>query len=144
MKKIISLFILTALIMLTIGCAKDHNPIVIPKDAAEMEVTFSWDGIEACTHESPEIRVDRIPDGTVQLQAMLKDISLPAYNHGGGSVKHDGSGIIPAGALTIGYNGPCPPQGERHKYEFWVMAKNGQGAIIGFGKSRQSFPPKNS
>lgn len=142
MKKIIPLFILTALILLTIGCAKDHNAIVIPKDAAEMPVTFAWDGIESCTHESPEIRVDRIPDGTVELQVMLKDLSLPAYNQGGGRVKHDGSGIIPAGALTIGYNGPCPPPGERHKYEFWVMAKNEQGVIIGFGKSRQSFPPK--
>jgi phosphatidylethanolamine-binding protein (PEBP) family uncharacterized protein len=142
MKKIISLLILTASIMLTIGCAKNHNTIVIPKDAAEMEVAFSWDGIKACTHESPEIRVARIPDGTVELQVMLKDISLPAYNHGGGSVKHDGSGIIPAGALTIGYNGPCPPPGERHKYDFWVMARNGEGVIIGFGKSRQYFPPK--
>jgi phosphatidylethanolamine-binding protein (PEBP) family uncharacterized protein len=142
MKKIILLLNLSALIMLVIGCAKDPNPIVIPDDAAEMKVSFSWDGIKACTHDSPEIRVSRIPDGTVTLQALLKDINVPTYNHGGGSVKNDGSGIIPPSALTIGYNGPCPPVRERHKYEFSVMAKDAQGNIIGFGKSRQLFPPK--
>jgi len=142
MKKSNRVFIIAALILLIIACAKDQNQIVIPKDATEMEVEFSWDGIKACTHESPEIKVTHIPDGTVELQARLKDIDLPAYNHGGGVVKHDGSGIIPAGALTIGYNGPCSPPGSRHKYEFSVMAKNAEGAIIGFGKSRQSFPPK--
>ena len=83
-----------------------------------------------------------IPDGTVELQVRLKDIDLPEYNNGGGSVKSDGSGIIPTGALTLGYNGPCPPPGSRHKYEFSVMAKNAEGVIIGFGKSRQLFPPK--
>ena len=142
MKKRDPIFIIAILLMLSMGCAKDHNQIVIPKDAIEMEVTFSWDGVDACTHESPEIRVARIPDGTMELQVQLKDINLPAYNHGGGSVKHDGSGIIPAGALNIGYNGPCPPAGSRHKYEFSVLAKNAEGGIIGFGKSRQSFPPK--
>lgn len=143
MKKSNPIFIIiTALILLAIGCAKNQNQIVIPKDADEMDVAFSWEGIKACIHESPEIRVAQIPDGTVELQVRLKDIDLPAYNHGGGSVKHDGSGIIPAGALTIGYNGPCPPPGSRHKYEFSVIAKNAEGVIIGFGKSRQPFPPK--
>jgi phosphatidylethanolamine-binding protein (PEBP) family uncharacterized protein len=107
-----------------------------------MTVEFSWAGIKACTHESPEIRVAQIPDGTVELQVQLTDLDLPAYNNGGGRVAHDGSGIIPAGALTIGYNGPCPPPGSRHKYEFSVMAKDAAGLIIGFGKARQSFPPK--
>jgi phosphatidylethanolamine-binding protein (PEBP) family uncharacterized protein len=139
MKKSVLIFIIVVLVM---GCAKDSNLIVIPKDAAEMDVEFSWNGIQACSHESPEIRVSRIPDGTEELQVQLKDRTQPAYRHGGGIVKHDGSGIIPAGALKIGYNGPCPPPGERHKYEFSVMAKNAEGVIIGFGKSRQSFPSK--
>lgn len=142
MQKVLSISIVAAMLMLCIGCSGGRNQIVIPKDAAEMQVEFSWGGIKACTHESPEIRVTRIPDGTVELQVRLVDINLPAYNHGGGSVKPDGSGIIPVGALNVGYNGPCPPVGERHKYEFSVMAKNAEGVIIGFGKSRQSFPPK--
>ena len=142
MKNDLPIFIMTALVLLTVGCAKNPNRIVIPKNAVELEVDFSWKGVRACTHESPEIRVTRIPDGTAELQVRLADLNLPAYNNGGGSVEYDGSGIIPAGALKVGYNGPCTPPGSRHKYEFSVIARNANGEIIGFGKSRQPFPPK--
>jgi hypothetical protein len=141
MKKWYPVVIFTAILILTAGCAKNPNRIKIPKDAAKMDVDFSWAGIQACSHESPEIRVSNVPEGAEELRVKLQDISLPAWNQGGGTVKHDGSGIIPAGALKVGYNGPCPPSG-RHKYEFSVMAVNADGVIIGFGKARQSFPPK--
>jgi phosphatidylethanolamine-binding protein (PEBP) family uncharacterized protein len=131
-----------ALITMAIGCAKNQNKIEIPKDAAKMEVIFSWEGISACAHESPEIQISGIPEGTVELRAKLNNISEPAWNQGGGSVKNDGSGIIPAGALQTGFNGPCPPPKTRQNYEFAVMAVDAQGVIIGFGKSRQKFPPK--
>jgi phosphatidylethanolamine-binding protein (PEBP) family uncharacterized protein len=142
MKKWYPLVLLTAALLFTGGCAKDQNRIKIPKDAAKMDVDFSWEGISACSHESPEIRVSNIPEGTEELRVRLKDIDMPAWNQGGGKVKHDGSGLIPAGALKLGYNGPCPPPGKRHTYEFSVMAMDADGAIIGFGKARQSFPPK--
>jgi len=142
MKTWYSIAILTVLLILPAGCVSNPDQIKIPKDAAEMTVEFSWEGIDACTHDSPEIRVTPIPEGTAELQVRLKDISMPAWNHGGGKVEHDGSGVIPAGALTLGYNGPCPPPDQRHKYEFSVMAVDADGAIIGFGKARQSFPPR--
>ena len=141
MKKITPLAILTAAIILIAGCANNPDKIKIPRDAAEMTVEFSWEGIAACTHDSPELRVSAVPDATADLRVRLKDISLPEWNHGGGQVKHDGSGVIPAGALKLGYNGPCQPSG-RHKYEFSVMAVDADGVIVGFGKARQSFPPK--
>ncbi len=141
MKKWYPLCTLAALLILTAGCANSPDQIKIPGDAAEMTVEFSWEGIEACTHDSPEIRVSPVPEGTADLRVKLKDISLPAWNHGGGKVRHDGSGVIPAGALKLGYNGPCPTSG-RHEYEFSVMAVDADGAIIGFGKARQPFPPK--
>ena len=140
MKKWVPILILAAVLSFTVGCAQNHNQIKIPKDAAKMAVDFSWEGIQACSHESPEIRVSNVPEGTEELRVKLNDITLPQWNQGGGKVKHDGSGIIPAGALKIGYNGPCPPSG-RHQYEFSVMAVNAEGAIIGFGKVRQPFPP---
>ena len=136
------ILILAALLMPIVGCTASQQSIKIPSEAVKMEVTFSWDGIEACAHESPEIRVAAIPEGAVKLNISLKDISLPARNHGGGSVPHDGSGVIPAGSLKIGYNGPCPPLGKRHTYEFSVMAVDAEETIIGFGKARQGFPPK--
>ncbi|BBO69058.1 hypothetical protein DSCA_29880 [Desulfosarcina alkanivorans] len=142
MKKQSSLVVLAALLVMAAGCAGNTpDRIIIPKDAATMDVAFSWEGIQACTHVSPEIRVSDIPEGTTTFRVALKDISEPARNHGGGEVAHDGSGLIPAGALAIGYNGPCPPN-ERHKYEFSIMAMDAGGVIIGFGKARQSFPPK--
>jgi phosphatidylethanolamine-binding protein (PEBP) family uncharacterized protein len=142
MKKTTVLVLLAAAVVLFDGCASHPDPNEIPKDAAEMTVDFSWQGIGACTHDSPEIRVSSIPEGTAELRVRLKNISEPAWNQGGGRVQHDGSGVIPAGALKLGYNGPCPPPGQRHKYEFSVMAVDAAGAIIGFGKARQSFPPK--
>ncbi len=141
MKKGYSTVLLTVLFILAVGCANHPDKIKIPKDAVEMDVDFSWAGIQACSHESPEIRVANIPDGTTELRIRLKDINLPAWNHGGGWVTNDDSGLIPAGALNIGYNGPCQPDG-RHKYEFSVMAVNAEGVIIGFGKALKPFPPK--
>jgi phosphatidylethanolamine-binding protein (PEBP) family uncharacterized protein len=132
----------TGFLFLATACAGNPDRIKIPNDAITMEVAFSWEGIRACEHDSPEIKVSNVPEGTTELRVQLKDLSLPVWNHGGGNVAYDGSGLIPAGALTLGYNGPCPPN-ERHKYEFSVMAVNADGKIIGFGKARQSFPPKN-
>jgi len=145
MKNFFFLFTLTLVLSLSLGCTKNHNreePIVIPKDAAKMEVAFSWQGVEPCTHVSPDIRVSGIPAGTKRLLVKLKNVSDPAWNQGGGDIENDGSGVIPANALDIGYNGPCPPPGQRQKFEFRVMAVDAEGGIIGFGKARESYPPK--
>jgi hypothetical protein len=145
MKKGSPLFPLALALLLCFGCAKNHSreaPIVIPKEAAKMDVAFSWEGVAPCTHASPEIRVSGIPADTRRLLVKLKNISDPDWNQGGGEIEHDGSGVIPANALDIGYNGPCPPPGQRQKYEFRVMAVDAEGTIIGFGKARESYPPK--
>ncbi|MFO7715561.1 hypothetical protein [Desulfosarcina sp.] len=142
MKKLTPMVMLAAGIVLAVGCAGNPDQIKIPDEAAEMMVDLSWEGIQACTHESPEIRVSSIPGGTDELRVKLKNVDVPEWNHGGGIVKHDGSGIIPAGGLHLGYNGPCPPAGTRHAYELSVMAVDAEGAIIGFGKTRKPFPPK--
>lgn len=142
MKKWCPLLVLSIVLFLIAGCAGNPNRIEVPKGAAKMDLDFSWEGIQPCTHESPEIRVSGIPQGTLELQVKLANIAVPEWNQGGGKVANDGSGIIAAGALDIGYNGPCPPPGKRYKYEFSVMALDAQGAIIGFGKSRRTFPPK--
>ncbi|WP_319523196.1 hypothetical protein [uncultured Desulfosarcina sp.] len=145
MKKSFPLLTLALVLLLSFGCSKKQNseePIVIPKDAAKMEVAFSWEGVEPCTSDSPEIRVSGTPAGTKRLLVKLKNITDPAWNQGGGDIEYDGSGVIPANALDIGYNGPCPPPGQRQKYEFRVMAVDAEGTIIGFGKARESYPPK--
>jgi hypothetical protein len=124
------------------GCAGNPKKIEIPKDAAKMEVAFSWEGIKPCSHDSPEILVYNVPEGTLELRAYLKNLNVPKRNHGGGIVDHDGSGLIPAGFLDIGYNGPCPDGGS-NKFEFSVLAVDAKGTIIGYGKAMRRFPPKN-
>ena len=142
MKKRYALFVLTVVTTLAVGCANNQNKIEIPKDAARMGVAFSWEGIEACTHTSPEIRVTNIPDGTEVLEVKLTNLDVPEWNQGGGKVEYGGSELIPAGALDIGYNGPCPPPGQTYKYEFSVLAMDAEDGVIGFGEARQPFPPK--
>jgi phosphatidylethanolamine-binding protein (PEBP) family uncharacterized protein len=142
MKQWYPISILTAAIIIASACAKNQNQIKIPEDAARMTVAFSWEGVQPCTHASPQIQVSDIPEGTRSFQVKLTNLEVPAWNQGGGKAPNDGSGIIPAGALNIGYNGPCPPPKQRYKYEFLVLALDDQGAIIGFGKARRVFPPK--
>lgn len=145
MKKWIPIISMITLMLLVSGCSKKNGQpkIKIPKDAAKMGVSFSWDGIAACDHQSPEIRVTDVPATAVLFKVRLKNLDVPAWNQGGGEVANDGSGILPAGALQLGFNGPCPPPGERQKYEFSVMALDDQGRIVGFGKARHRFPPKD-
>ncbi len=109
-----------------------------------LEVSFSWDGIRKCTGISPEIHVANIPADTVSFKVTLKDLDVPDYNHGGGIVPNDGSGIIPKKALKADfglknrYKGPCPPMGA-HNYEFTVIALDKNGKVLAEGKAVQPF-----
>ena len=139
MKPYRALIVSALILFVAAGCVTPGGSV--PEDAAELAVAFSWEGTKACSHQSPEIRVANVPDSAVELKVRLKDLDAPNWSHGGGSVAHDGSGTIPAGALKSGYNGPCPPSGS-HRYEFSVKAVNAGGSIVGFGKAMQPFPPK--
>jgi hypothetical protein len=142
MKSRHAIAVLFSAFLLSTGCAGSPDRIDIPEDAVDLRVEFSWEGIQPCTHDSPEIRVFDIPEGTDRLRVKLTNLSVPEWNQGGGEVSHDGSGVIPAGALDLGYNGPCPPADKRLRYQFLVMALDPDGAIIGAGRAVQPFPPK--
>ena len=40
-----------------------------------------------------------LQERTVSFQVTLKDLDVPIYNHGGGTVHNDGTGIIPKRVL---------------------------------------------
>jgi hypothetical protein len=64
-----------------------------------LTVSFEWRGnAGSLSSPSPEIHVGDVPAGTAFLQVRMKDLDHP-HNHGGGTVAHDGSGVIPVGAL---------------------------------------------
>jgi len=111
----------------------------LDQNVVALDVDFSWEEEHRGSSKSPAIRVAGIPDGTRFLKAALVDLDVPFWSHGGGTVENDGSGVIPAGSLKSGYNGPSPPSGS-HRYEFTVNAVDEQGRIIGTGKKMKKFP----
>jgi len=111
----------------------------VSPNAVALGVDFSWENTKKCTSVSPAIRVSGVPDGTKSFKVRLVDLDKTSWNHGGGTVANDGSGVIPAGALKSGYNGPCPPSGS-HRYKFIVKALDAQGVVIGEGSNVKSFP----
>lgn len=111
----------------------------VSPNAVELGVKFSWTKASKCSSTSPKIYVSNIPAGTKFFQVKLKDFDAPNWNHGGGKVANNASGVIKAGALKNGYNGPCPPGGS-HRYEFTVKAIDKEGVIIGIGKAMKKFP----
>ena len=112
--------------------------------ASNLGVEFTWDGIRRCTGISPEIKVSHIPSDTVSFDVRLKDLDAPDYNHGGGIVPNDGTGIIPKKALKPDfglknrYKGPCPPMGA-HSYVFTVKALDASGKVLAEGEAMQPF-----
>lgn len=123
-----------------LGVAAVLAPLVsTPVHAADLTVSFKFDSSNKCSRVSPEIRIGNIPDGTVAFRVKLKDRNKPTWNHGGGTVPHDGSGIIPKGALKDGYNGPCPPSGS-HTYVFTVKAVDANDDVLAEGEKSARFP----
>ena len=107
--------------------------------ADDLAVSFKFDASSKCSRVSPEIKVETVPAGTVAFKVRLKDRNVPTWNHGGGKVAHDGSGVIPKGALKEGYNGPCPPGGS-HIYVFTVKAVDANDEVLAEGEKSQRFP----
>jgi len=133
MKSVRWMIVLT--VLLVMGCAGAE----VAPDAVELGVDFSWKGVKKCSLISPRIRVSNIPVGTVTLAVKLKDLDVPGWNHGGGTVAYNGNGTLQPGALDNRYNGPCSPSGS-HRYQFSVRAINAEGVVIGMGKSMKMFP----
>ena len=132
MKKVMVMVL--ALAVTVCGCVTTGNN----SNLVQMTVSFSWQGIKAGSTVSPKIKVSGFPSETKYFLVTLRDLDAPGWNHGGGRVKNDGTGIIPAGALKGGYNGPNPPGGT-HRYQFTVKAVNAKGAAIGIGRSTKGF-----
>jgi Raf kinase inhibitor-like YbhB/YbcL family protein len=99
---------------------------------ATMPRRYTCDGADV----SPPLSWSKVPAGAAQLALTLEDLDAP-----GGSFTHWAiagldpatSGLAeaarPAGAVAgrndfgkLGYGGPCPPRGQRHRYRFVLYA----------------------
>lgn len=112
--------------------------------AQALDVQWDWKRAHKCSTSSPQIKVAGIPDGTRLLRVKLVDNDVPTYNHGGGEVPHDGSGVIAEGALKS-YNGPCPPNfgSFGHDYTFTVTAVGEDGKERAVGSGTKNFSARS-
>lgn len=95
------------------------------QNSMSIEVKYS-DNMHRCSRVSPEINVQNIPEGTDMFMVRLIEVDAQERFCGGGNWRNDGSGIIPEGALTQHYQGPCPQAGKESTYHYVVSAmKNG-------------------
>lgn len=114
--------------------------------AAAFSFSFDWSGLKSCTTgrpntvANPAFKVRGLPNGTQSIVFRMKDLAVPRYAHGGGTVAMTKSGTVKRGAFR--YKSPCPPSG-RHTYEWTATAKsgpNGRGKTLGVAKASRKYP----
>ena len=105
-----------------------------------MGVDFKWQPIDYGSQENPEIKLTSVPEGTKRFFVGLVDLNISTYDHGGGFVDNDGSGIIARGTIKGNYNGPAPWLPDMvHDYEITVKAYDEDEKVIGMGKKVETF-----
>jgi phosphatidylethanolamine-binding protein (PEBP) family uncharacterized protein len=108
-----------------------------------MEIDFAWSLGDKCSSASPKLTVTGIPIGTTGLGIVLRDHDMGSWDHGGGwvAVKGQSELVIPAGGLTSGYNGPCPPNfaSHGHDYSFTVRAEGAGNTTLGTASKTATF-----
>ena len=111
--------------------------------AAAFELSFDWGNIPNCTSGSPGIvpspsfTLKDVPNGATKLRFVLKDLNVPSYNHGGGTVSVPNGTKVPFG--TFKYRSPCPPGG-KHTYQWTVTALDGANKKLGTAKAKKVYP----
>lgn len=98
-------------------------------EGASLPATYTCDGADL----SPALSWTPAPDGTAEIAVTLTDVDAPGYVHWAmaglsPTATALGEGQVPVDAIvglssagTVGYTGPCPPQGDRpHHYVFTV------------------------
>jgi hypothetical protein len=106
--------------------------------AHAFSVDFSWSGISACQKVSPAFTLSDVPSGTQRLRFAMTDLDKSKFNHGGSVIYYEGDKVAQG---AISYIGPCPPDGEHHRYIWVVDALNSGGDVLGRATATQTFPP---
>jgi phosphatidylethanolamine-binding protein (PEBP) family uncharacterized protein len=115
--------------------------------AQTLNVDFKWMLKHQCSKSSPELKVENIPKGTVEMRIQMIDLDRRTNPHGGGYLKNEAgfpsTSTIAEGALQS-YTGPCPPNFSSfgHDYEFFVVAVDKQNNEVGKGSKKKTFSAK--
>ena len=123
--------LLAATCFVLAGCNAGGSPPAA--NLPSLNVAFKW-----CGSGSPAFTIGKIPADAKTLRFKLVDRDVPTWNHGGGEVLAAAS--VPCGAITGAYNGPNPPAGQVHTYEWTVTALNASGAAVAVGTASRRYP----
>lgn len=93
-----------------------------PVRGSEMRINVDFRDVHRCSRISPEITVINAPVGTKFYDVRLLEDGPEERLLGGGTWDEDGSSLIPDGALTRFYTGPCPPADRSITYTYVVTA----------------------
>ena len=124
-------------------CLATALTLCIAGPAAAFSISFGWGNLKKCTSgnpnrvSNPAFKLSGVPDGTAKIRFKMKDLNVPRYNHGGGTVKYSGGSTIASGAFS--YKSPCPPDGA-HNYEWTATALDSKGKKLGEAKARKRYP----
>lgn len=110
----------------------------MPSRADAFSVRFSWAGIPACETISPAFELAGVPAGTKRLSFNMTDLDVPTFRHGGSAIAYDGD-AVKRGAIR--YTGPCPPDGQHHRYRWTVQALDAGGKVLATASATANFPP---
>lgn len=108
------------------ACSGKDSPS--PRANEAMTIAVDFREIHRCSRISPEITVAYAPKGTKFYDVRLVELGERDRLLGGGTWREDGSGLIPEGAMTRYYTGPCPPADRRVEYMYVVTAMESETA----------------
>lgn len=112
-------------IFILCGCAAKEEAQGEGAQAAaqeDMVVVVDFRDVHRCSRISPEITIQNPPQGTKFYDVRLVERGATERFLGGGRWTEDGGGVIPEGALTRHYTGPCPKSGKTPEYIYVVSA----------------------
>lgn len=101
------------------ACAGKDTP---EENDDKFTISVDFREVHVCSRISPEITVAYAPSGTKFYDVRLIEKGASDRILGGGVWPEDGSGLIPEGALTQHYSGPCPPKDKKTEYMYVVSA----------------------
>lgn len=134
MRIAVFLTLLVLSVPIIFSCTNESEGVVV------MGVEFEWQPIDFGSQKNPQIKLTGVPEGTKRFFVGLVDLDISTYDHGGGFVDNDDSGIIARGTIKGNYNGPAPwLPGMIHDYEITVKAYDENSRVIGVGKKVEKF-----
>lgn len=110
--------------VLLTACASKDNP---PAPENDMNIQVDFTEVHRCSRISPEITIYNAPVNTRFYDVRLIEEGKEDRYLGGGTWDEDGSGVIPEGALTRHYTGPCPAKDRETTFVYVVSAMENPG-----------------